>query len=54
VLIATALFELVAFARGRGAAGTVVAMEARLCGFALAIVLMVAIPIVTGSPARLF
>ena len=54
VLIAMALFELVAFARGGGAAGTVVAMEARLCGFVLAIVLMVAIPIVTGSPARLF
>jgi tetrahydromethanopterin S-methyltransferase subunit F len=29
-------------------------MEARLCGFVLAIVLMVAIPIVTGLPARLF
>ena len=54
VLIAMALFELVAFARGRGAAGTVVAMEARLCGFVLAIVLMVVIPIVMGSPARLF
>jgi hypothetical protein len=54
VLIAMALFELITFARGRGAAGTVVAMEARLCGFVLAIVLMVAIPIVTGSPARLF
>lgn len=54
VLIAMALFELIAFARGRGAAGTVVAMEARLCGFVLAIVLMVVIPIVAGSPARLF
>jgi hypothetical protein len=54
VLIAMALFELITFARGRGAAGTVVAMEARLCGFVLAIVLMVAIPIVTGLPARLF
>lgn len=54
VLIAMALFELTAFARGRGAPGTVVAMEARLCGFVLAIVLMVLIPIVAGSPARLF
>lgn len=54
VLIAMALFELVAFARSRGAAGTVVAMEARLAGFVLAIVLMVVIPILAGSPARLF
>jgi hypothetical protein len=53
VLIAMALFELIAFARGRGAPGTVVAMEARLAGFVLAIVLMVVIPIVAGSPARL-
>jgi hypothetical protein len=29
-------------------------MDARLAGFVLAIVLMVAIPIVAGSPARLF
>jgi hypothetical protein len=54
VLIAMALFELIAFARGRGAPGTVVTMDARLGGFVLAIVLMVVIPIVAGSPARLF
>jgi hypothetical protein len=53
VLIAMAVFELAAFARGRGAPGTVVAMEARLLGFLLAIVLMVVIPIIAGSPARL-
>jgi hypothetical protein len=53
VLIAMAVFELAAFARGRGAPGTVVAMEARLLGFVLAVVLMVVIPIVAGSPARL-
>ena len=53
VLIAMAIFELLAFARGRGAPGTVVAMEARLLGFVLAIVLMVVIPIVAGSPAKL-
>jgi hypothetical protein len=47
------VFELAAFARGRGAPGTVVAMEARLLGFVLAVVLMVVIPIVAGSPARL-
>jgi hypothetical protein len=54
VLIAMAAFELIAFARGRGTPGTVVSMDARLAGFVLAIVLMVAIPIVAGSPARLF
>jgi hypothetical protein len=54
VLIAMAMFELAAFARGRGEPGTVVAMEARLCGFVLAIVLMVVIPILFGSSARLF
>jgi hypothetical protein len=32
VLIAMAIFELLAFARGRGAPGAVVAMEARLLG----------------------
>jgi hypothetical protein len=54
VLIAMAIFELIAFARARGAPGTVVAMEARLAGFVLAIVLMVVIPIFFGSPAKLF
>jgi hypothetical protein len=54
VLIAMAGFELATFARGRGTPGTVVSMDARLAGFVLAIVLMVAIPIVAGSPARLF
>ncbi len=54
VLIAMAIFELVAFARGRGAPGTVLAVEARLLGFVLAIVLMVVIPILAGSPSRLF
>ena len=54
VLIAMAVFELAAFARGRGAPGMVVAMEARLCGFVLAIVLMVVIPILSGAPTRLF
>jgi hypothetical protein len=54
VLIAMALFELLAFARGRGAPGTVVTMDARLLGFVLAIVLMIVIPIIAGSPAKLF
>jgi hypothetical protein len=54
VLIAMAAFELIAFARGRGAPGTMVAMEARLCGFVLGIVIMVVIPILAGSSTRLF
>jgi hypothetical protein len=54
VLIAMAAFELIAFARGRGARGTVVSMDARLGGFVLAIVLMVAIPYVSGGSTRLF
>lgn len=54
VLIAMALFEFAAYARGRGAPGTMVSMEVRLLGFVLAIVLMVVIPIFAGSPGRLF
>jgi len=53
ILIAMALFEFAAFARGRGAPGTTIAMEIRLLGFVLAVVLMVAIPVV-ASPGRLF
>ena len=54
VLLAMALFELLAFARGRGAPGTAVTMDVRVSGFLMAIVLMVVIPIVAGSSARLF
>jgi hypothetical protein len=54
ILIAMALFEFAAFARGRGAPGTMIAMEIRLLGFVLAVVLMVAIPVIAGSPGRLF
>src|SRR3954454_11946518 len=44
--VAMVLFELLAFARGRGAPGTVVTMDVRVSGFLMAIVLMVVIPIV--------
>jgi hypothetical protein len=54
VLIAMAIFEGLAFARGRGAPGTTLSMEARLFGFILAIGLMVVIPIFAGAPGRLF
>jgi len=50
VLMAMALFELVQFARTRGAPGTVVSIEARLFGLVLAVVLMVAI----GGAPQLF
>ncbi len=54
VLIAMAIFELAAYARGRGAPGTMVGMEIRILGFILAIVLMVVIPVFAGSPGGLF
>ena len=54
ILIAMALFELAAFARGRGAPGTMIAIEIPLLGFVLGVVLMVAIPIFAGSSGRLF
>ena len=54
VLLAMGLFELLAFARGRGAPGTAVTMDVRVSGFLMAIVLMVVIPIVSGSSARPF
>jgi hypothetical protein len=54
MLLAMALFELLAFARGRGAPGTAVTMDVRVSGFLMAIVLMVVIPIVAGSSVRLF
>jgi hypothetical protein len=49
VLIAVALFDLACFARGRGAPGTMADMDARLLGFVIAIVLMVAIPMLSGA-----
>jgi hypothetical protein len=54
LLIAMALFEFAAFARGRGAPGTMIAMEIRLLGFVLSVVLMILVPALAGSPGRLF
>lgn len=48
VLIAMVLFEVLNYVRGRGAPGTTLAMEARLLGFVLAIVLMIVIPTLAG------
>ena len=49
VLAAIGAFDLAAFARGRGAPGTMAGMDARLLGFLIAIVLMVAIPMLFGA-----
>jgi hypothetical protein len=48
VLIALGVFELINFARGRGAPGTLISIEARLLGFVIAIVLMIVIPLLVG------
>ena len=50
VLIAMAIFEGIAFARNQGAPGTVIAMESRVIGFAVAITLMLVIPYLAGLP----
>ena len=49
VLLAVGAFDLAAYTRGRGAPGTMAAMNARLFGFVLALVLMVVIPILSGA-----
>jgi hypothetical protein len=50
VLIAMVLFEGIAFARNRGAPGTVIAVETRLIGFVIAIALLLVIPYLAGQP----
>ena len=49
VLAAIAVFDLAAFARGRGAPGTMAGMNARLIGFVIALVLTFAIPMLFGA-----
>jgi hypothetical protein len=51
VLIPMAIFEAIAFARTRGAPGSVITMWTRLIGFVIAIVLMMAIPYLMGQTA---
>jgi hypothetical protein len=51
VLIPMAIFEAIAFARGRGAPGSVISVYTRLIGFVIAVVLMLAIPYLAGQPA---
>jgi hypothetical protein len=54
VLIMSALFEGVGFALRRGQPGSALSGGARLLGFAIGIAVMVAIPKLAGSSARLF
>ena len=54
ILIAMLLFELVVFLRTRRTPGETIAMEVRLLGLVLGVVLMVVVPIIAGSPGRLF
>ena len=54
VLIAMILFEVTLFAVFRGVPGRMISNGARLLGFVLAIVIMVVMPILAGSPGRLF
>jgi hypothetical protein len=54
VVLAVILFDAVAFLRTRTNPGALLPMPARLLGFVIGIVLMVAIPTLAGSPARFF
>jgi uncharacterized membrane protein HdeD (DUF308 family) len=54
VMIAVALFDLAAYARARNAPGTMLTMNARLLGFVIGVLLMVAIPTLAGSSVRFF
>lgn len=52
VLVAVALFEAGTSLYRRNTPGTLLTMQGRLIGFVIGIVLMVAIPMLAGSPAR--
>ena len=52
VLLAIVLFDVGVYLRGRNAPGTMLTMSARLLGFVIGIVLMVAIPMLAGSSVR--
>jgi hypothetical protein len=54
ILIAMLLFELAVYLRTGRTPGATTAMEVRLLGLVLGVVLMVVIPIIAGSPGRLF
>ncbi len=54
VLIAVGVFDGGVYLLGGNAPGAMLTMSARLLGFVIGIVLMVAIPAFAGSPARFF
>jgi hypothetical protein len=54
VLVAMLLFELAIFLRTGRNPGVTITMEVRLFGLVVGVVLMVAIPMIAGSPGRLF
>jgi hypothetical protein len=54
ILIAMAGFEITLFAFWRGVPGRMVSNGARILGFVLALVIMIVMPILAGSPGRLF
>ena len=54
ILIAVALFVVGAYLRGKNAPGTMLSMQARLLGFVIGIVLMVAVPTLGGAQVRFF
>jgi len=54
VVLAIVLFDVGAYLRGRNAPGTMLSMNARLLGFVIGVVLMVAIPTLAGAPVRFF
>jgi len=53
VLIPMAVFEAIAFARGRGAPGSVITTWTRLIGFVIAIVVMLTIPYLMGRTVQI-
>ena len=54
VVLAIMLFDVAAYLHARNAPGTMLTMSARLLGFVIAVVLMVAIPTLAGSPVKFF
>jgi hypothetical protein len=54
ILIAVGLFDGGNYLLGRTAAGQMVTMGARLAGFVIGVVVMVAIPTITGTPVKFF
>ena len=54
ILIAVGLFDGGNYLLGRTAAGQMVTMSARLAGFVIGVVMMVAIPTITGTPVKFF